>query len=716
MQNAYPAEYPGAKVNWYADAMTSIPAMTSMPGTAPNGIPYPNSSLSAPPTAPNGILPPTLPNGMASGMWSPPPTLPNGVQPDAGYGQPFNAFASIPAGGMLSPTDTMASTSPMASIAGSHRHGGGDLKDYLKSEYGRPNRLVSAQSFFTNAAAEGFFGSEPSSPSKPGPSFPSGVASGASSGALIVNVDTALDLTPADGFGAHYYCATAHYVGEPEDEVRHRYTQVVKANASSTDQRKENCVLHKRITVPYNPRQQFVMVDILEGPDQLDDGTFIGQATLPLADPRLASTAPWPLIRDGVQTGVVTLNIQIPGGDSSRSGSRPAVIGSPRASSPSRQGSLYGPPPPRSSFSHDYGALGNPTKSLPTGPPDPLTSFPQAAPSALQPSGHNNLNPTMSLPTGPPDPLTSFPPAAPSALQPSGRSSLGPTASLPTGPPDPLASFPSAAPSAQQRMGSPGRSPHMSNLNPTVSFPAVGPSNGSFPALAPSASKPPLMPPAMPGSTTPRGTAPLAPSAPPSTWESPKMDNLFSGFGLNGSAPAGNGSYLAPPLPNLLGNNNYMAPSYGNAGMPSLLGARGGAKSWTPAPANLLGASPSAASSMWPASGSNGVGLTGAAGFGGNTSYNPPSGTSGYGGGAGRPNSYIPSVGAQYMGGSSQSPSAMNYGGASIGGQGTSNWLPSRGGSNTANSYLQMPQGTASPMGKMGQVGYSMNGLTPMRY
>lgn len=186
------------------------------------------------------------------------------------------------------------------------------VQGYLSSEYGRPNKAVQCPSFFSAAASEGL---PPTSPPAVA-SLPAPTVAHDDNGVLIVNVDSALDLQPSDRFGVHYYYATAHYLSEPEVEVASRRTVSVKARPvkdSSADSLQENCVLHKRIAVPYNSRQQFVMVDILEE-DQLGD-TFIGQATLPLADERLASTAPWPLIRDGIQNGVVTLNVQLPSSD-----------------------------------------------------------------------------------------------------------------------------------------------------------------------------------------------------------------------------------------------------------------------------------------------------------------------------------------------------------------------------------------------------------------
>jgi len=235
--------------------------------------------------------------------------------PGAAIGSGSFAAAAPPM--MLQPPAMLGS----GSFAGSRGGTFPAQREFLSSEYGRPSKVVQSPSFFTLAAAEGIPRSNTAvsatGPLVPGPGSgpPSPArapttASRAGAGSLIVNVDSALDVTPSDRFGAHHYYATAHYVGEPEEVVEARRTPSVKANASSTDPMHENCVLHERIAVPYNSRQQFVMVDIYEA-DQLGD-TFVGQATVPLADPRLASTSPWPLIREGNQTGTVTLNIQLP--------------------------------------------------------------------------------------------------------------------------------------------------------------------------------------------------------------------------------------------------------------------------------------------------------------------------------------------------------------------------------------------------------------------
>lgn len=127
---------------------------------------------------------------------------------------------------------------------------------------------------------------------------------------IAVNVDSALDITPCDSFGVHKYSATAYYEGESEAEINARRTPPIRANVSSTDPSKENCILFQRTTVPHDPRRKFLLVSLFEE-DSLGD-TYMGTTTLPLRDRRLATTAPWPLIQDGLQVGTLTLNMQVP--------------------------------------------------------------------------------------------------------------------------------------------------------------------------------------------------------------------------------------------------------------------------------------------------------------------------------------------------------------------------------------------------------------------
>lgn len=127
---------------------------------------------------------------------------------------------------------------------------------------------------------------------------------------MWVNVDSVLDLLPTDGFGPHHFSVTALYPGETEEAMESRKTPAVKGHLSSTSPGYENAVLHKRVGVPYNRRQQFVQVVVFQS-DQIEDD-FMGQATVPIMEPGVGCTAPYPLLRAGVPNGTVTLNVQVP--------------------------------------------------------------------------------------------------------------------------------------------------------------------------------------------------------------------------------------------------------------------------------------------------------------------------------------------------------------------------------------------------------------------
>eukprot|EP00427_Karlodinium_veneficum_P066526 CAMPEP_0169321834 /NCGR_PEP_ID=MMETSP1017-20121227/9103_1 /TAXON_ID=342587 /ORGANISM="Karlodinium micrum, Strain CCMP2283" /LENGTH=647 /DNA_ID=CAMNT_0009416347 /DNA_START=100 /DNA_END=2039 /DNA_ORIENTATION=- len=544
---------------------------------------------------------------------------------------------------------------------------------FLSSEYGRP-KVQQSPSFFTAAAAEGFgrsassssmprIGSRTSSPVRGG--VPPSTSGGAS--LLIVNVDTALDLTPADVYGPHYYRATAHYVGEPEDEVLARQTPTIKANRSKTDDKKENCVLHKRIQVPYNSRQQFLMVDILDATDGMGLDTFIGQATIPLADPRLSSTTPWPLIREGEQTGVVTLNIQIPS-DAHSGHARP------RSPSPSPSGSFnmtmqrdpswspsspskdplamqaayresfghsyrtpYGPPPATSSFG--AASIGNPTDTLPW-------SGPAGRPPS--PARVNGLSPTDTVPWGPPPPRSAR------------VNGLGPTDTTPwTGPAVSNGGSFSIARGPTDTM--PWTGPAMSssasflavgNLQPSVSFPVASAMTGmSFPKI--DASTPPVPP-------IPTGEFPKADfmAEIPTTFSSGLAPDIFAGLQLPDSTP---GSYLAPPLFSNTSSLPFTNPggsgsSYIPPAFSSVPGATKNSSFSPPMPSLFTGSSSSSSYATPPALPS----LVGRGSANSGSYITPPPLPPAGGGGFGSGGSYMipPPLPSLYSGGGSATPTA----------------------------------------------------------
>jgi hypothetical protein len=148
------------------------------------------------------------------------------------------------------------------------------MEALMRSEYGirSPGMADQCMSFYTRAAGEAFIlppaamkreahhdqqsqSLAPTPTMRPPASSPKG-----SSGDLIVNIDSAVDLTPTDGFGPHHFCAAAYYPGEPQDVIEARKTAAVKAHMSTTSKNSENCVLHTQVRVPYNSRQQLLMV------------------------------------------------------------------------------------------------------------------------------------------------------------------------------------------------------------------------------------------------------------------------------------------------------------------------------------------------------------------------------------------------------------------------------------------------------------------------
>ncbi|CAE7508407.1 unnamed protein product [Symbiodinium sp. CCMP2456] len=124
-------------------------------------------------------------------------------------------------------------------------------------------------------------------------------------GLMMVKIDCALDLLPSDNFGPHVYCATAYYPGEGNAEINARKTEfaVGKANPARPDL--DNCMLQKTVSVPYDRKQQLLMVEIHEvDPENSEvEDCLIGQATLPLADPKIESSANWPLFRGFESSG-----------------------------------------------------------------------------------------------------------------------------------------------------------------------------------------------------------------------------------------------------------------------------------------------------------------------------------------------------------------------------------------------------------------------------
>mmetsp|Transcript_6943 Transcript_6943/g.12354 ORF Transcript_6943/g.12354 Transcript_6943/m.12354 type:complete len:593 (-) Transcript_6943:25-1803(-) len=191
---------------------------------------------------------------------------------------------------------------------------------YHKSEYGRLGNPAEAPSFFTAAASLGFQTNAPSSSSRQQQSSSRNIQQqggrGGFQGLLVVSVESARELASADRHAhEHYFCATAHYPDEPKEKMDMRKSAPMRSSHSSTNSSLQNCAMRTRITLPHQPRQQYVLVTILEVGPHSDD--FIGQAALLLTDRRLATMGSWPVKRDGRTVGCINLKVELPDGRSS---------------------------------------------------------------------------------------------------------------------------------------------------------------------------------------------------------------------------------------------------------------------------------------------------------------------------------------------------------------------------------------------------------------
>ena len=131
---------------------------------------------------------------------------------------------------------------------------------------------------------------------------------------MMVKIDSALDLLPSDNFGPHFYCATAYYPGEGNAEINARKTEFAVGKANPAHPDLDNCMLQKTVVVPYNRKQQLLMVEIheVDPEDSEVEDCLIGQATLPLADPKIESSTNWPLFRGFECSGSLAVQVHIP--------------------------------------------------------------------------------------------------------------------------------------------------------------------------------------------------------------------------------------------------------------------------------------------------------------------------------------------------------------------------------------------------------------------
>lgn len=135
----------------------------------------------------------------------------------------------------------------------------------------------------------------------------------AASNQLTVCVNGLHGLKISDDGSRSRYRATAHYCDEPREVAMPRSTPPQEARASQRGPSLEDCPLSGRIRLPYNSRQQFVIVDIsrVGGADAAE--VLVGQATIPIADPSASTATPWPITCEHVSNGTATVSILLPG-------------------------------------------------------------------------------------------------------------------------------------------------------------------------------------------------------------------------------------------------------------------------------------------------------------------------------------------------------------------------------------------------------------------
>eukprot|EP00435_Cladocopium_sp_Y103_P051182 s196_g15.t2 len=132
---------------------------------------------------------------------------------------------------------------------------------------------------------------------------------------MRVKIDKAMGILGTDSHRLHPFCVSAYYAGESPEVVEARKTWLVPG-ARSAIEGHEDCYFFKTIEIPYDKRQQLLMVDIFEvepTPKMNIPDDLIGRATMPLADPRLEQPAEWPLARGPWEfVGTVTVSVEFP--------------------------------------------------------------------------------------------------------------------------------------------------------------------------------------------------------------------------------------------------------------------------------------------------------------------------------------------------------------------------------------------------------------------
>jgi len=129
---------------------------------------------------------------------------------------------------------------------------------------------------------------------------------------LTVRLKAAIALEPpVEPSGG--YRATAFYQSEGLEPRERRKCQPKQAAESKYGKKMHDCFLEAQFRIPYNSREQFVKVAVYAVADGAD--VPVGEATVPIADPKAETMTGWRLMQDFEETGEVELQVVFPGDD-----------------------------------------------------------------------------------------------------------------------------------------------------------------------------------------------------------------------------------------------------------------------------------------------------------------------------------------------------------------------------------------------------------------
>ncbi|CAE7934546.1 NVL, partial [Symbiodinium necroappetens] len=129
---------------------------------------------------------------------------------------------------------------------------------------------------------------------------------------LTVRLKAAIALEPpVEPSGG--YRATAFYQSEGLEPRERRKCEPKQAAESKYGKKMHDCFLEAQFRIPYNSREQFVKVAVYAVADRAD--VPVGEATVPIADPKAETMTGWRLMQDFEETGEVELQVVFPGDD-----------------------------------------------------------------------------------------------------------------------------------------------------------------------------------------------------------------------------------------------------------------------------------------------------------------------------------------------------------------------------------------------------------------